>query len=136
MTVTNNGPGDAGNVVVIEDNAVGAVTFISSSPSAGSIDDATGIWTVGSLAVGESATNTITARATEAGTAINSVFVESDNPDNNGDNNTASASVVVEADGGGLPSTGSDTSQLLGIGGLGLLLGGLLVLVSRRRSTV
>ena len=136
VTVTNNGPGDAGNVVVIEDNAVGAVTFISSSPSAGSIDDATGIWTVGSLAVGESATNTITARATEAGTAINSVFVESDNPDNNGDNNTASASVVVEADGGGLPSTGSDTSQLLGIGGLGLLLGGLLVLVSRRRSTV
>ena len=136
VTVTNNGPGDAGNVVVIEDNAVGAVTFVSSSPSTGSVDDATGIWTVGSLAVGESATNTITTRATEAGTAINSVFVESDNPDNDGDNNTASATVIVEVDGGGLPATGSDTGRLLGIGGSTLLLGGALVLVSRRRTTV
>ena len=136
MTVTNNGPGDAGNVIVIEDNAVGAVTFVSSSPSIGSVDDATGIWTVGSLAVGESATNTITARATEAGTSINSVFVESDNPDNYGDNNTASATVAVEGDSGGLPSTGSEAGRLLGIGGITLLLGGALVLFSRRRTTV
>ncbi len=135
VTVTNNGPGAAGNVVVVEDNAVGAVTFVSSSPSTGSVDDATGIWTVGSLAVGESATNTITARATEAGTAINSVFVESDNPDNYGDNNTASATVVVEGNGGGLPATGSDAGRLLGIGGFTLLLGGALVLISRRKTT-
>ena len=134
VTVTNNGPGTAGNVVVVEDNAVGAVTYVSSSPSTGSVDGATGIWSVGSLAVGESATNTITARAIEAGTAINSVLVESDNPDNNGDNNTASATVVI--DGGGLPATGSDTGRLLGIGGIMLLLGGVLVLVSRRRTTV
>jgi len=135
VTVTNNGPGDAADVVVVEDNAVGAVTFVSSSPSIGSVDDATGIWSVGSLAVGESATNSITARATETGTAINSVFVESANPDSNGGNNTASATVVVEADGGGLPATGSDAGRLLEIGGITLLLGGLLVLASRRRTT-
>jgi len=135
VTVTNNGPGDAADVVVVEDNAVGAVTFVSSSPSIGSVDDATGIWSVGSLAVGESATNSITARATETGTAINSVFVESANPDSNGGNNTASATVVVEADGGGLPATGSDAGRLLEIGGSTLLLGGLLVLASRRRTT-
>jgi uncharacterized repeat protein (TIGR01451 family)/LPXTG-motif cell wall-anchored protein len=135
VTVTNNGPGDAGNVVVIEDNAVGAVTFVSSSPSIGSVDDATGIWTIGSLAVGEIATNTITARAAEAGTAINSVFAESDNPDNYGDNNTASATVTVEGDDGGLPVTGSDAGRFLGIGGIALLLGGVMALVSRRKTT-
>jgi len=135
VTVTNNGPGDAGNVVVIEDNAVGAVTFVSSSPSIGSVDDATGIWTIGSLAVGEIATNTITARAAEAGTAINSVFVESDNPDNFGDNNSASATVTVEGDEGGLPETGSDAGRFLGIGGITLLLGGVMALVSRRKTT-
>lgn len=131
VTVTNNGPGDATNVRVIEDNAVGNLRLVSSSPSVGSVDDSTGLWTIGALAVGERATNTITATAVEAGTAVNSVFVESDNPDNYGDNNSASATVVV--DGGGLPATGSDTGRLLGIGGVSLLLGGLLVLFSRRR---
>jgi len=134
VTVANNGPGDAANVRVIEDNAVGAVRLVSSSPSIGSVDDSTGLWTIGLLAVGETASNTITATAVEGGTSINSVFVESDNPDNFGDNNTASATVVV--DGGGLPATGTDASRLLGIGGLTVLFGGLLVLVSRRKTTV
>jgi LPXTG-motif cell wall-anchored protein len=62
--------------------------------------------------------------------------VESDNPDNYGDNNTASATVLVESDGGGLPATGSDAGRFLGIGGITLLLGGALVLFSRRRTTV
>ena len=133
MTVTNNGPGDATNVRVIEDNGLGGLTVVSAEQSAGSFDSATGIWSISSLPVGQSATNTITAKAIEAGTVINSVFAESDNPDNYGDNNTASATVVV--DGGGLPATGSDAGRLLGIGGLTVLFGGLLVLVSRRKTT-
>ncbi|MSX96467.1 MAG: LPXTG cell wall anchor domain-containing protein, partial [Actinobacteria bacterium] len=35
----------------------------------------------------------------------------------------------------GLPATGTNSARLLGLGGLTLLLGGILVLVSRRRTT-
>lgn len=133
VTVTNLGPGAATSVQVIDDNAVGGLRRVSTSPSIGSIDPTTGNWLIGSLAVGESVTNTITAVAIEVGTVANSVFVESANPDNDGDNNTASATVVVA--GSGLPATGTNSARLLGLGGLTLLLGGILVLVSRRRTT-
>ena len=133
VTVTNNGPGTATNVRVVEDNAVGSVRLISAEPSVGTVDTTAGVWSVGTLAPGETATSRLTTVTLEAGTIINSVLAESDNPDNYGDNNTATATVVV--DGGGLPATGTDTNRLLGIGGVSLLVGGLLVLVSRRRMT-
>ncbi len=133
VTITNLGPGDATNVRVIEDNGIGGLKLVSAIQSLGSFDSATGTWSINTLAVGQSATNTITATAVEAGTVINSVFADSDNPDNNGDNNTASVMVVVA--GSGLPATGTNSARFLGLGGLTLLLGGILVLVSRRRTT-
>ncbi len=112
--------------------AVGAVRLLRAAPSVGTVDPNTGLWSIGTMAVGDEATNTITAVATAGGVTINAVFVESDEPDNFGDNNSASATVLVD-DPNRLPATGGDSAGLAGIGGLTLILGGLMVLISRRR---
>src|SRR5262249_12707804 len=62
ITVTNNGPDTATNVTV-SDNLPHEVR-LSVARGTGSYDPATGIWTVGTLAVGETATLTITALVT------------------------------------------------------------------------
>jgi len=105
VTVTNNGPGTATNVRVVEDGGVGSLRLVSAEPSVGTVDTTAGVWSVGTLAPGETVTSRLTTVTLEAGTIVNSVLAESDNPDNYGNNNTASATVVV--DGGGLPATGS-----------------------------
>lgn len=58
ITVTNNGPGDAGNITV-SDILPAGLLFISASPSQGSYTSNTGNWTVGSLTNGGSATLTV-----------------------------------------------------------------------------
>jgi uncharacterized repeat protein (TIGR01451 family) len=60
ITVTNNGP-DAASGIEVTDLLPGELTYVSDNPSQGSYDDTTGIWTVGSLASGASATLEITA---------------------------------------------------------------------------
>ncbi|MBI5727571.1 MAG: choice-of-anchor A family protein, partial [Ignavibacteriales bacterium] len=58
ITVTNNGPQSAGGITV-QDNLPEGLIYLSSSPS-GVYDTASGIWTVGTLASGASATLTVT----------------------------------------------------------------------------
>jgi uncharacterized repeat protein (TIGR01451 family) len=59
ITVTNNGPDDATNIVV-SDTLPTEVTYVSSGASAGSYDDNTGMWTIPFIANGGTATLTIT----------------------------------------------------------------------------
>jgi uncharacterized repeat protein (TIGR01451 family) len=60
VTVTNRGPGSATGVTVTDVLPAG-LTLQSAAPSVGSYDSATGLWTVGSLALNGSAMLTITA---------------------------------------------------------------------------
>ncbi|MCS7053839.1 MAG: choice-of-anchor A family protein [Ignavibacterium sp.] len=61
ITVTNSGPGNATGVEVT-DILPSGVIYQSSNPSQGSYNPSTGIWWVGNLASGNSATLTITAQ--------------------------------------------------------------------------
>lgn len=58
ITVTNNGSDDATGVEVTDQLPAG-VTYSSDTPSQGSYNNGTGVWTVGNLANGASATLTI-----------------------------------------------------------------------------
>ncbi|HUG71519.1 MAG TPA: DUF11 domain-containing protein, partial [Pirellulaceae bacterium] len=89
ITVSNAGPQDATNVAV-RDNLPAGLSFVSSAPSQGSFDNATGIWSVGSIANGASATLTITASVDTLGSKTNIAQVSAadqfdidSTPDNN-----------------------------------------------------
>ena len=93
ITLTNNGPGDATGVAVTDQLPAG-LAFVSATPSQGSYDDGTGLWSVGALANGGAATLAITATVTTTGTVTNTASVTaSDLPDPNPDNDTDSAVV-------------------------------------------
>jgi uncharacterized repeat protein (TIGR01451 family) len=87
VTATNHGP-DAANGVAVSDLLPAGLTYVSSVASAGSYVAGTGVWTVGALANGASATLQITAivgsGAPITNTATKSAETEGDpNPANN-----------------------------------------------------
>jgi len=67
ITVSNGGPSTATSVIV-EDVLPAGVTYVSDSPSQGTYDDGTGMWTVGTVSNGGNATLVITVTV-DAGTA-------------------------------------------------------------------
>jgi uncharacterized repeat protein (TIGR01451 family) len=101
ITVSNAGPQDATNVAV-RDTLPAGMAFVSSTPSQGSFDNATGIWTVGSLANGASATLMITASVNTLGLKTNVVQVSAadqfdvdSTPDNSVATEDDQASVLI-----------------------------------------
>jgi uncharacterized repeat protein (TIGR01451 family) len=92
ITVTNNGPSDATNVVV-KDLLPNGYTFISASPLVGSYNASTGDWIIGDLANGDYEILTINARVKSGGDFKNIAVVSADQSDPNVLNNTASALV-------------------------------------------
>jgi uncharacterized repeat protein (TIGR01451 family) len=95
VIVTGNGPSTATGVQVTDMLPAG-LTFVSSNPSQGSYDPATGLWNVGTVASGASATLTIQVQAASAGSETNSAKIShSDQFDSNTANNTGSVSFVV-----------------------------------------
>jgi uncharacterized repeat protein (TIGR01451 family) len=95
VTVTNNGPNDATNVLA-RDLLPAGTTFVTATPSQGFYGPATGLWAVGTVAAGASATLTIQARVTEVGPRVNVVTViASDQFDP--DPNNSQATVTVTA---------------------------------------
>ncbi len=92
VTVTNNGP-DAAAGVTIADALPAGLTFVSSAPSIGSYNSGTGVWTVGNLANGASATLGLVATVTAPGALTNTATASSSTFDPVGGNNAASASV-------------------------------------------
>ncbi|HEU4662562.1 MAG TPA: hypothetical protein VFS55_00885 [Dokdonella sp.] len=87
VTVTNAGPNDASNVSVDDLLPMGLV-FVSATPSQGVYDDGVGLWTIGSVAAGDSVTLQIVATVTLPGDITNTATVDADEHDPNPANNT------------------------------------------------
>ncbi len=98
ITVTNNGPRPA-VAVRVADALPAGLTFVSSTPSLGTYNDATGIWTVGAMANGVSETLDIVATVTSVNRITNTATASASSLDGTPGNDTDSASVdVPEAD--------------------------------------
>ncbi|WP_395684146.1 hypothetical protein, partial [Dokdonella sp.] len=87
VTVTIAGPNDATNVSVDDLLPMGLV-YVSSTASQGIYDDNVGLWTIGSVAAGNSVTLQIVATVTLPGDITNTATVDADEHDPNTTNNT------------------------------------------------
>ena len=95
ITVTNNGPNRAVNVIVTDRIISGSVEFISAKASKGYFNPSTFIWLMDDLEVGETAVLQLVCKALSSGIIINYVNVTSDADDPNMDNNEDNATVEV-----------------------------------------
>jgi uncharacterized repeat protein (TIGR01451 family) len=92
VTVSNAGPDTAGNVS-LTDLLPSGLTFVSSTPSQGTYNNNTGIWTVGSINSGANATLAITATVVGVGAKTNTAQVSASDqfdPDSTPGNSQAS----------------------------------------------
>ena len=81
ITVRNDGPSDATGVEITDPVVIG-LDYVSDAPSQGGFVSSTGVWTVGALASGASATLQLTTRVTQIHTLTNTAEVTaSDQPD-------------------------------------------------------
>jgi uncharacterized repeat protein (TIGR01451 family) len=71
ITVVNSGP-SAATEVTIDDTLPGGLTFVSSSPSQGTYSSGAGVWTLGTVASGATATLGITATV-NGGTSLSTI---------------------------------------------------------------
>ncbi len=96
ISVTNNGPSTAKNVT-ISHQLPGSVLFISASASQGTTAQASGlvIGNLGTLAVGASATMTVTVIPTVQGGITSTATVTSSQTDPDPSNNSATVTVIV-----------------------------------------
>src|SRR2546430_3612109 len=97
VTAFNAGPSDATGVLVTDLLPAG-LTFVSASPSSGTYDSVTGVWTIGSMPSATSATLTLFATVTGTGTITNGATKSADNEiDPNLGDNVVSAAIVGQA---------------------------------------
>jgi len=92
ITVTNNGPGNATNIQVTDNlPALALVVYTGNTPSQGSYNNVSGIWAVGDLSSGTTATLIIQAtNLNSSGTHTNTAEVTSvdqTDPDSTPNNN-------------------------------------------------
>ena len=94
ITVSNAGPSNATGVQVTDLLPAG-LQFVSASPSQGAYAADTGLWTVGSISNGATATLSITASVAVTSTIANIAQITGSNqPDPNSSNDIASASLT------------------------------------------
>ncbi|MBT8461493.1 MAG: DUF11 domain-containing protein, partial [Gemmatimonadetes bacterium] len=109
VTATNNGPSDATGLA-LTDLLPAGLTYVSDTPSQGGYTSGTGLWSVGALANGASATLAITATVAAEGTTTNTATVTAlDQPDPNAGNDSASQAVTTPM-GGTLEGTVLDVA--------------------------
>jgi uncharacterized repeat protein (TIGR01451 family) len=96
VTATNNGPLGASGLKIM-DLLPAALAYQSSTASKGAYISGTGIWDIGTLANGETATLTVGVKGISGGTVTNTASVSALNEsDPDSSNNSASATVTVK----------------------------------------
>ncbi|MDN3705665.1 T9SS type B sorting domain-containing protein [Myroides ceti] len=93
ITVSNIGGFEDPNVLVTDVLPTG-YTFVTATPSQGTYDPISGVWTVGALAPDASATLTIEVFINVTGDYLNTASVKGDNVDLNQDNNVDTAIIT------------------------------------------
>ena len=89
VSVTNDGP-DAANDIQVLDNLPAGLSFVSANPTVGTFNQATGLWTIPTLANGSSATLVIQANVDVVGDQTNTAEIISssqNDPDSTPGNN-------------------------------------------------
>ncbi len=140
ITAHDNGP-LAATGVTVTDVLPNGVVFVSSSASQGAYDPPSGIWTIGALAVGGTATSHITVRLAATGVIRNTASKSGETQtDPNPANDSSSVTIVVaSAPTPPVPATGASPASAIPAGlGQGIALFGVvlsaLALVMRRRT--
>jgi uncharacterized repeat protein (TIGR01451 family) len=97
LTLTNHGPDQAKSVSVTESLPPG-LTFVSDTPSEGTYDSATGVWSVGTVTTPAPQTLTVQATVVSPGGQTNTASISASNQfDPNSTNNAASVSYTAAA---------------------------------------
>lgn len=109
LAVNNAGPSTAA-AVTVTDLLPGGLSFVSASTATGSFNSASGVWTLGGLANGASATLTINVKVASANTITNTASVSSTTNDANLGNNTANVTLTPIAADVGLSMAASNAT--------------------------
>ncbi|MGV0995357.1 MBG domain-containing protein [Empedobacter falsenii] len=95
VTATNLGPDDANNVSVNITLPQG-INFVSATPSQGSYNNGTGMWSIGNINEGETKHLTLTSQVNTIGSETLTAIVSSTILDPNPSNNSSSATVNID----------------------------------------
>ncbi len=112
ITVTNNGP-DTATGVVVDDQLPSGLTYVSDD-GAGAYNAVSGVWTVGSLANGASATLQITATAATSDPVTNTATVDADQRDPDTADNADDATIDPTAADVSITKTVDDAKPAIG----------------------
>jgi len=99
LTATNNGPSNNTNVLV-NDLLPSGYTFVSATPSVGSYNNSTGVWSIGTLNSGVPATLNIIATIKSSGNYTNTATISGNNGDSVTTNNISSISTTPPCNAG------------------------------------
>ena len=76
---------------MVNDLLPNGYTYVSSTVSVGTYNNATGVWTIGNLTAGTNATLTITVKVNATGNYANTATMARNQPDPNLSNNTSTS---------------------------------------------
>jgi uncharacterized repeat protein (TIGR01451 family) len=114
ITLTNNGPDTATNVQV-SDLLPAGLTFVSATPSQGTYNSGTGVWTVGTVANAATQTLQIQAKVVSSSAATNTATIaHSDQFDPNTANNSGGVTETPQQSDLALTKTVNDTTPNVG----------------------